>query len=238
MRPDSRAEFFSQIRLAIESVVESVPARLLKVNPAQVLCWLAALLACPLVCAGSSVRSVPLPWSIVITTQQLKECLDFPNSKMQPFIKAAVDFEQPMEEVDTAYDGTEKAHTAVPTTRYEDLYFGGTHILGLHRLHELSVEEGAAGVIKVANFDSAARSEQAAAASSTIARLMLDLYRRRAPLKFVQVTPDNFDILIGELKRYGFCPAYVTPEHPVSATFMLTIRAEPTGKSETLLYAQ
>ncbi|MBS1954859.1 MAG: hypothetical protein JST89_11775 [Cyanobacteria bacterium SZAS-4] len=201
-------------------------------------CLIACIAVCPGLCAGSSARNVSLPWTVTITTESLKQCLDFPNSHMKPFIKASVDFEQPMEAVSTPDDDLEKGHDPVPNTHYEELFFGGSHLLGLRRAHELNVEGGEAGVIKVGDFEPDARSEEAAAASSAIARLFLDLYRRRAALKYVEVSPEGFDFLVQELNRYGFRPAYVTPERPITALFVLNVRSNPTGKNADLIYGQ
>ncbi|MFN8552703.1 MAG: hypothetical protein U0103_14625 [Candidatus Obscuribacterales bacterium] len=201
-------------------------------------CFLAVLLGLCLVCTGSSALNVPLPWTVTIGTHQLKECLDFPNSKVQPFIKTSVYFEQPMEHVDSVDDGNDDSHESKAKTHYEDIYFGGLRLLGLRRASQLQVEPGAAGVVKIERFEAGVRTEEAAAASRTIARIYLDLYLRRASLKYVEVALEDFDLLISELNRYGFRPSYIVPERPVTAMFLLNVRSETGGKTETLVYAQ
>ncbi len=143
-----------------------------------------------------------------------------------------------MEQVDGSEDEKEGNHESRAKTHYEDIYFGGLRLLGLRRANALQVEEGAAGIIKIERFEPNVRTEEAAAVSSALARLYLDLYLHRASLKYVQVPIEEFDVLISELNRYGFRPAYVVPEKPVTAMFMLNVRSESGGKTETLVYAQ
>jgi hypothetical protein len=198
---------------------------------------IASLLSASVFILKSTARTIPADWTVRVTTEKLDHCLDFPNSKLQPFIEAKINFEQAMAQDDAlGEDDPDEDTKEIPSTHYEDIFYGGGHLLGLKRLHQLAIRPGTAGKIEIDEFKSAARAEEASAASNAIVRLFLDALRRGAALKFVEVDENSFDLLVSQLNMYGFRPANVQPEQPVRALFILNVRSSSSNKTEDLLY--
>lgn len=168
--------------------------------------------------------SFPGEWTVVIDTKLLDRCLRYPGSRLAPIIKASINFKQPTRE-----------ETAQPTI-YEDVYYSHCHVIGLRRHHALDIRPGTQGVIYVSGSSSNLRAEEACAAANALVRVFLDLYVKKAPLRFVIVSREFFDMLIAGLQRYGFRPAIVSADQPVIALVMLHIKSDPPGRTQDLLY--
>ncbi len=180
-------------------------------------------------------------WTISISTKEVKNCLDYPDSKLRPLIRARVQFEQGLsklspEEHTLAEAGyiTEKQ---VPDTIYEDIYFAKARALGLHRYNELSIRAGTPGIIRITTIeDGHLRDEEAFAAANATARVFLDAALKKSALRSIFVPRDNFDLYIQGLQRYGFRPVAVNTEAPLAVSFVVSVQSQPTGRKLYLGY--
>lgn len=182
-------------------------------------------------------------WILTINTKTLDKCLDYPDSKLKPIIKSSVKFEQSAPEKDPDFkdapdetDEQDQPITAIPQTAYEDLFYSKGQILGLKRYNQLRVRPGTPGFIRVAAGASINRMDEASAAANTVVRMFFDLYKQKAPLRYVLVSRDFFDTVVMELQRYGFRPASVVPGQPVMALVMMHLRSEPPGRTQDMSY--
>lgn len=179
-------------------------------------------------------------WVVTIKTKEIEHCLNYPDSKISPVVKATVSFEQGLLEADKTDREIErrgvKPDIAVPPTVYEDIFFSHFRALGMHRYKKMSVKAGTPGTIKVMSAQSPLRQEEASAAANTTLRVFLDLYVQRAALRSVTVSRDIFDLYVQELQRYGFRIANVVPGGSIQAIAMIAVRSEPVGRTQYMSY--
>jgi hypothetical protein len=163
-------------------------------------------------------------WTIDINTKLLDRVMRYPNSRLHPVIKASIYFKQP----------TRDEH--VEPTIYEDIYYSRGRVIGLRRHNPLHIRSGTIGVIHVSGSSSDLRNDEACAAANAIVKLYLDLYLRKAALRFVVVSREFFDMVLQGLERYGFRPAFATPEQGVYALVMVHVTSDPPGRTQDLMY--
>lgn len=179
-------------------------------------------------------------WIISIATKHVENVLNYPDSKLQPLVKARVNFEQGLPEYSEEEQALVKAgyitEEAVPKSLYEDIYYVHSQAIGLRRYKELGIRPGTPGQIKVQIGESAVRDEEAHAAANATARVFLDAAVKKSALKSIVVSRDNFDLYIQGLQRYGFRPVRSQPGSFISATFIMSVFSDPPGRRESLGY--
>lgn len=193
-----------------------------------------------LVCLSLPATSGTSDWTISITTKEIAKCLDYPDSKLQPLVRATIKFEQGLaprseEEQELAKAGyiTEEE---VALSLYEDIYYSRSTPVGLRRYNKLGIRPGTPGTIKITLSDSRLRQEEAHAAANATVRIFLDAYLKKSALRTIFVPRDNFDLFVEGLQRYGFRRVSMTPGEPVSALVVVSVRSEPRGRVEYLGY--
>lgn len=174
-------------------------------------------------------------WLVTVKTSTLEKCLDFPDSKFKPVIRASVYFEQGLSDLSEEEKEMQK-RGAIPdeeikSTKFEDVFFSHMHILGLKRYLQLRMKEGTPGIIRILPSNSMSKQEEANAAANTTLRLFINLYLKKAALRSVFVPRDIFDTYVSELQRYGFRMENVIPGTTNRALLILSVKSEPAGRS-------
>jgi len=189
-------------------------------------------------CPASDSRAAD--WTVTINTKVIEHCLDYPDSKLQPLIKASVNFEQSLladnEQEKELYKHGAQPDVAIPPTLYEDIYSSHFRTIGLKRYKQLMVKPGTPGTIKITTSNSALKTEEANAAASSTIRVFLDLLLSNVALRTVQVPREIFDLFVQELQKHGFQIFHPNPETTVNATVVISIRSEPAGKLTYMSY--
>lgn len=179
-------------------------------------------------------------WVVTIKTEAITNCLDFPESKLNPVIRARVFLEQGLTELSEEEREMQK-RGAIPdeeisSTKFEDIFYSHLHVLGLKRYLPLRLKEGTPGIIRIAPSDSVAKHEEANAAANATVRLFLNLYLHKAALRCVFVPRDIFDTYVAELQRYGFRYETIAPGKIKSALLILSVKSEPAGRAYYMSY--
>lgn len=199
----------------------------------------ALALYCLLLPQPDAVASVS-DWLVTIKTEVLSNCLDFPESKLKPVVRARVYFEQGLGEISDEEREIQKRGASpdeeITSTKYEDIFYSHMHVLGLKRYLPLRLKEGTAGTIRIIPSNSLSKQEEANAAANTTVRLFLNLYLNKAALRCVFVPRDIFDTYVTELQRYGFRYENIVPGRVKSALLVLSVRSEPPGRSYYMSY--
>jgi hypothetical protein len=200
-----------------------------------VLVLAALLIGAPPASSGSS------DWTISISTKHIEKCLDYPDSKLQPLIRARVQFEQGVpklsQEENVLAEAGYISEKQVPETVYEDIFYAQTRALGLHRYNELGIRPGTPGVIKITSVgEGHLRDQEAFAAANATARVILDAALKKSALRSIFVPRDNFDLYTQGLQRYGFRPVTVSMEAPIPVSFMVSVQSDPPGRKLYLGY--
>ena len=201
----------------------------------SVLLLAALLIGAPPVNSGTS------DWTISISTKHVEKCLDYPDSKLQPLIRARVQFEQGVQKLSPEENVLAEAgyisEKQVPETVYEDIFYAQTRALGLHRYNELGIRPGTPGVIKITSIgEGHLRDQEAFAAANATARVILDAALKKSALRSIFVPRDNFDLYTQGLQRYGFRPVTVSMEAPIPVSFMVSVQSDPPGRKLYLGY--
>lgn len=200
-----------------------------------------ALLFAALIVCATPANSGSSDWTISISTKHIPNCLDYPNSKLQPLIRARVKFEQGLPQLSPEESELAKAgyitEEQVPDTVYEDIYYTQSRALGLHRYSELRIRPGTPGVIRITEIGSGPlRDEEAFAAANATARIFLDAAMKKSALRSIFVPRDNFDLYTQGLQRYGFRPVTLSIEKPLAVSFVVSVNSQPAGRKMYLGY--
>lgn len=189
---------------------------------------------------GDSARAGTADWVVLISTKVVDQCLNYPDSKLSPLIRASIYFEQNVLEQSDLDKELQKhgaePDTAIPETLYENQYSSHFRIVGLRRFKQLVLKPGTTGTIKVATSSSALRQEEFAAAASATLRMYLDLYLNKMPLRYIVVPKDGFDLFVQEFQRHGFRTVTVVPGQVRQGVASLSIRSEPAGRQQFMSY--
>ncbi len=188
----------------------------------------------------ATASSVSSDWTVSISTSHMDKVLNYPDSNLQPLIKASITFEQGLPEYGDEEKALEKAgyitEEDVANTLYENIYYAQSQAIGLHRYKELGIRPGTPGNIKIKVSDGPFRVEEANAAANATARIFLDAAVKKSALKSIVVPRDDFDLFIIGLQRYGFRPVRIQPSGFVSASVLFSVQSEPAGRSQLLGY--
>lgn len=200
-----------------------------------------ALLFAALILSVPPANSGTSDWTISISTKHVEKCLDYPDSKLKPLIRARVQFEQGVPKLSPEENVLAEAgyitEKQVPDTVYEDIFYSQTRALGLHRYNELGIRPGTPGVIKITSIgEGHLRDEEAFAAANATARVFLDAALKKSALRSIFVPRDNFDLFTQGLQRYGFRPVTASMEAPISVSFMVSVQSQPAGRKLYLGY--
>lgn len=199
------------------------------------------LLLAALLIGAPPVNSGTSDWTISISTKHVEKCLDYPDSKLQPLIRARVQFEQGVpklsQEENVLAEAGYISEKQVPETVYEDIFYAQTRALGLHRYNELGIRPGTPGVIKITSVgEGHLRDQEAFAAANATARVILDAALKKSALRSIFVPRDNFDLYTQGLQRYGFRSVTVSMEAPIPVSFMVSVQSDPPGRKLYLGY--
>ncbi len=200
-----------------------------------------ALLLVALILVASPANSGSSDWTISISTRHIGNCLDYPDSKLQPLIRARVKFEQGVSQMSPEQSELAKAgyvkEEQVPDTVYEDIYYAQSRALGLRRYNELGIRPGSPGVIRVTGIgEGRLREEEAFAAANATVRIFLDAALKKSALRSIVVPRDNFDLYTQGLQRYGFRPFVSSVEEPLAVSIVLSVQSQPVGRQMYLGY--
>jgi len=199
-----------------------------------------AFILCLLGMSSRPASSSAKDWIVSITTKEVKKCLDYHDSKLQPLIRARVNFEQGYEEGDDdekalAKEGYIDA-SEIPDTVYEDIFYSNAMPLGLKRYKDLGIRPGTPGTIKIHISETGARQDEANAAANATVRIFLDAYRKKSALKTIIVPKDNFDLFLQGMQRYNFRQLKISADQPVMALVVMSVRSDPAGRVTYLGY--
>ena len=130
-------------------------------------------------------------WTVTINTSVVDHCLDYPDSKLKPLIKAAIHFQQELLEPSKEDKEMQKLGAepdiAIPPTLYENHYSSHFRAVGLHRFKQLMLKPATPGKIRITITNSDLRQEEVNAAANATLRLILDLYLNKMFLRSVVV---------------------------------------------------
>jgi hypothetical protein len=201
---------------------------------------LLAVCICLVLLSAKPASSGSQDWVISITTQEMKKCLEYPESKLTPLVKATVKFEQGYDPGDEdeqllAKEGYIDAGE-VKSTVYEDIFYSHSAPIGLKRYSKLGIRPGTPGTIKIKIGETSARQEEAHAAANASVRIFMDAYMRKSALRTIIVPKIDFDLFIEGMQRYGFRPVQMSMDKPVSALVIVSVRSEPAGREQHLGY--
>jgi len=201
---------------------------------------LLTLLFCLIFLIGDSARAGTADWLVTINTKVIEQCLNYPESKLSPLVRASVHFEQGVLETsdvdkELAKHGAEQ-DIAIPETLYEYLYSSHLRTVGMRRFKQLVIKPGTVGTIKVTTSNSSYKHEEVNAAVNATVRMYLDLYLNKMPLRSIVVPKDSFDLFIGEMQRHGFRNFTVVPGQFTQNVATLSIRTEPASRQQYMTY--
>lgn len=124
-------------------------------------------------------------WQLTLSCTTIPRYLDYPGSRLRPYIKINVAYAQPASRQPTVY---------------EDLFYAQSRPIGCNRQTEpIGINAGTAGVIKVTNVSD----DQTDAAANAVLRVLLDVALRRCITKYVVVPDDQFNAMIASLCAQG-----------------------------------
>lgn len=161
---------------------------------------------------------------INIHTEELKNHLQFPGSKLTPIYIAQVRLQK-------------LQGKSTKPRLYEVLWYRGKDAIGLKRLANLRVSEGETLAINITHKQSNASEQEIAAAADASMRLFLDLYAESNAPDTIIVPASSVERFRQSLEKFGFSTTGpIRPGQSIETSIMLEIQPSPSGDPVHMSY--
>jgi hypothetical protein len=149
-------------------------------------------------------------WSAFIHAAEAKNYLTYNFSTLKPLTKVSVAFRE----------------GSGSTVLYEEFFYTGGKVLGLHRRKQLVIDKDRVGAI-VLGGERLGEPSSGRAVVNALARVMLDFQLRRLVTDVVIVPQENYHEVVQYLAKYGFRANDIPPSD--GEQFSFTLRSTPYG---------
>jgi hypothetical protein len=164
-------------------------------------------------------------WQIAVSCKEMDHYLDFQGNSIKDVARLTVFY------VNAGTSSSPKASPVGSLIHYEDLFFANQTAIGCNQFHELDVNPGTTGIIRV----SASGSIDGYAVGNASGRLFLDLLRKRCVVRRVVVPESAFQDVINGFCRSGFHEEKdQLPGKPLIAA--LQVVSDPPGLVRSVLF--
>jgi hypothetical protein len=161
-------------------------------------------------------------WTMDVKVTSAKNYLSYSGSTLKPLTKLLISYKM----------NPRFSKTPTPFIEYEELWFQQGRAIGCRRLHNLDIPATYQGAIRI--IPSTDASENSAAISGAIPRLVLDLALRNCVISMLFVPKDIFQDVIDGLSRHNFYPS--TNMVGGGATIHLIFSSNPLGTMQAVDY--
>lgn len=164
-------------------------------------------------------------WVIFVNVKELKSYLNYKGSTLNPVAKLSITYRQ------TPRFNKERE---LKMFTYEDLWYHEGSAVGCRRYHELKLNRGEQGAIRIMPSQDA--DNEPAAIANAITRILLDVGLNRSSVASVFTPKNALKDITYELEKFNFVPYVPRPDSGVRGQLSLFLSSDPPGQNQYLFF--